>query len=132
MKSNILGGTEKPTDSNRYLARDGLYYNGYCLSTDCAEDAFGECFRKISNELAKELGLYMKPCCQDAPRIRKNDQWVCSICDSVPETQYEQYDLFGYNDLPYNGIKPKECDCGGEKTYDKEANLHVDWCALRK
>lgn len=31
-------GTKTKTDSNGYLARDGLYYNGYVLSSDYVED----------------------------------------------------------------------------------------------
>lgn len=54
-EKSILGGTDKPTESNRYLARDGKYYNGYALSTDCAEDYFGDAFKKIAKEIEKEL-----------------------------------------------------------------------------
>jgi hypothetical protein len=31
-------GTKTPTEKNRYQARDGLYYNGYCGSPDWPED----------------------------------------------------------------------------------------------
>lgn len=52
---DILGGVPNPEDGKHYKARNGLYYNGYCLSADCAEDAFGECMKKLSDELEKEL-----------------------------------------------------------------------------
>lgn len=52
---NLLGATTEPTETNQYLARDGLYYNGYSLSYDCAEDAFGECFERIRDAMHKEL-----------------------------------------------------------------------------
>lgn len=54
---NILGGTKYPTEANRYLARDGLYYNGYALSSDCADDFFGDAFKEMANNLARDLGL---------------------------------------------------------------------------
>lgn len=58
--NTILECYTEPTGNCRYLARDGYYYNGYLLSSDCAEDAFGEAFRKMADELAKDLGLKKK------------------------------------------------------------------------
>lgn len=52
---NILGGTKEPSESNRYLARDGLYYNGYMGSADAADDFFGDAFRKIAEDIAKDI-----------------------------------------------------------------------------
>ncbi len=54
---NSLGGTKEPTITNRYLGRDGLYYNGYMGSIDCAQDAFDEAFDRIKESMAKDLGM---------------------------------------------------------------------------
>lgn len=54
-KIGILGGTTSPTYDNNYLARDGLYYNGYPASSDCAEDSFGECMRSLAKKIEQEL-----------------------------------------------------------------------------
>lgn len=48
-------GAKEPTDSNRYLAKDGLYYNGYMGNPDAADDAFGDCFREIAEKLLAEI-----------------------------------------------------------------------------
>lgn len=52
---DVLGGTKEQTETNRYLARNGLFYNGYFGSADCAEDAFGSAIEKIKNALEAEL-----------------------------------------------------------------------------
>ncbi len=50
-----MKGYKKPTGNNRYLARDGLYYNGYLGSTDAAEDAFGPAMKEISEKIQADL-----------------------------------------------------------------------------
>lgn len=130
MKNNILGGTEKPTESNRYQARDGLYYNSYCLSTDCAEDAFGECMRKMSADLEKEiLEMYMKSCCVNSPRILKDKKWVCSECDSIILDD-EQLSLFGYFGKPIEEVV--KCDCGAEALHGQFTPGHYPMCSKLK
>lgn len=52
---DILGGTKQPTKVNRYLAKNGLYYNGYIGSSDCADDYFTDAVLKIAEALKKEL-----------------------------------------------------------------------------
>ena len=65
VKQDCLGGTKEPTESNKYLARNGLYYNGYALSADCAEDAFGECFKKMADELWSDVTNEIWHCGED-------------------------------------------------------------------
>lgn len=55
--NTILECYTEPTGNFGYKARDGYYYNGYMLSSDCADDSFGEAVRKTADELAKDLGL---------------------------------------------------------------------------
>ncbi len=50
-----FAGTPKPTETTRYLGKDGLYYNGFLGSPEAAELAFGEAFRNIANDLKEEL-----------------------------------------------------------------------------
>lgn len=44
----------EPSFTNRYLARDGLYYNGYALSSDAGEDYFSDA---IIREIEDDLGI---------------------------------------------------------------------------
>ncbi len=53
----ILDCYTEPTGNCRYKARDGYYYNGYPLSSDCAEDAFSEAVQKIIDALECDLKL---------------------------------------------------------------------------
>lgn len=53
-ENNILGATMEPSFTNRYLARDGLYYNGYALSSDAGEDYFSDA---IIREIEDDLGI---------------------------------------------------------------------------
>lgn len=56
-EQDILGGVinPEPETNKMYKARNGLYYNGYIHSDDCAQDAFGEAFKKTADLLEKEL-----------------------------------------------------------------------------
>jgi hypothetical protein len=49
-------GLKEPTSECRYKAkRDGLYYNGYMSSIDCAYDSFDEAWKKIADELKADI-----------------------------------------------------------------------------
>ncbi len=54
-ENNVLGATLEPTEENRYKARDGLYYNGYMLSSDCAHDAFDEAWQELRKSIEETL-----------------------------------------------------------------------------
>lgn len=53
--SNVCDPSPIETASHQYLARDGLYYNGYAASYDCAEDYFGPAWKKIAEALEREI-----------------------------------------------------------------------------
>lgn len=59
-EQDILGGVLSPEPGKSYKARNGLYYNGYALSNDAAEDYFGEAIKKICDEIQKDLDNWNK------------------------------------------------------------------------
>lgn len=70
-KTNITPtakGSDVETESCRYKARDGRFYNGYCGSPDWAKDVLGpDPFKKLKEELMNE--------CKDC-----NDIELCEYC----------------------------------------------------
>ena len=55
--NTILECYTEPTGNFRYKGRDGYYYNGYALSSDCADDFFGDAVKEMIKDLEKDLGL---------------------------------------------------------------------------
>ncbi len=54
--SNLVGGSKEPTDYKRYKSKvDGLYYNGYLMSPECAEEAFGPACRKMARLIEADV-----------------------------------------------------------------------------
>lgn len=54
---NPFNGKPNPEEGHRYLANDGLYYNGYALSPDATKGwhPFGELFKKLEKEIFFEM-----------------------------------------------------------------------------
>jgi hypothetical protein len=47
---------------------------------------------------------------------------------TVPGDKKEPFDEWMKNKDNYWNQNPK-CDCGSEKTYGKESNVHTEWCS---
>lgn len=56
-ENNILGATMELSSTNRYLARDGLYYNGYALSSDAGKDYFRDACDAIVRHIEDDIGI---------------------------------------------------------------------------